>query len=176
MSDKEDKQLIKEFLAGNESAYNVLARKYRQRIYWQARRMVGNHEDADEVAQIVLITIYNKLKDFKGNSSFSTWLYTITSSRSLDLLRKKKIKQFISLDFLVNKSNSDDIVKNFEDKEKLDAIEKKLEKLPEKQREVFILRHFEELSYNEIAEITGRKVGTLKANYFHALKKILGQE
>ncbi len=173
MSEQEDKRLIEEFLAGNEAAYNMLARKYRSRIYWHARRMVGNHEDADEVAQETLIAIYQKVKDFKALSSFSTWVYKITSSRSLNIIRKRKVKNFVTLDFLKDKQNREDIIKNFEDKEKLNEVEKKLMKLPDKQREVFVLRHFEELSYNEISEITGQAIGTLKANYFHALKKIV---
>jgi len=173
MSEQEDKKLIDEFLAGSEAAYNMLARRYRSRIYWQARRMVGNHEDADEVAQEVLITIYKKVKDFKALSSFSTWVYKITSTRSLNLIKRRKIKDFVTLDFLTGKRNEDDIVKNFEDREKLKEVENKLMNLPEKQREVFVLRHFEELSYKEISEITGQAVGTLKTNYFHALKKVV---
>jgi RNA polymerase sigma-70 factor (ECF subfamily) len=175
MNDKEEKQLIAEFLAGDESAFNLLARKYRKRIYWHARRMVGNHSDADEIAQEVLLAMFEKLDSFKGESSLSTWIYKITSSRSLNLIKKRKIKDFVSLDFLAHKRNSEDIVKNYEEKEKLNGIEKLLTSLPVKQREVFVLRHFEELSYKEIAEITGQSVGALKANYFHALKKVLGK-
>ncbi len=177
MSDKniEDIELISQFLAGNEVAFNLLARKYRKRIYWQARRMVGNHADADEIAQEVLLVMFKKLYTFKGKSSLSTWIYKITSSRSLNLIKKRKIKEFLPMEFFLHKRNNEDIVKNYEDREKLNDVEKLLTTLPLKQREVFVLRHFEELSYKEISEITGQSIGALKANYFHALKKVLGK-
>ncbi len=172
MSAKEDKELVIDFLNGNEAAFNLLVRKYQNKIYWYARRMLGNHSDADEVTQEVLITLYEKLNTFKFESSLSTWIYKITNSKTLNLIRKQKVREFMSLDKIFNKSTSDDIINDFENAEKLELLEKALKQIPPKQREVFVLRHFEELSYNEIAEITGKAVGTLKANYFHALKKI----
>jgi RNA polymerase sigma-70 factor (ECF subfamily) len=172
MSAKEDKELVIDFLNGNEAAFNLLVRKYQNKIYWYARRMLGNHSDADEVTQEVLITLYEKLNTFKFESSLSTWIYKITNSKTLNLIRKQKVREFMSLDKIFNKSASDDIINDFENAEKLELLEKALKQIPPKQREVFVLRHFEELSYNEIAEITGKAVGTLKANYFHALKKI----
>jgi RNA polymerase sigma-70 factor (ECF subfamily) len=172
MSAKEDKELVIDFLNGNEAAFNLLVRKYQNKIYWYARRMLGNHSDADEVTQEVLITLYEKLNTFKFESSLSTWIYKITNSKTLNLIRKQKVREFMSLDKVFNKSTSDDIINDFENAEKLELLEKALKQIPQKQREVFVLRHFEELSYNEIAEITGKAVGTLKANYFHALKKI----
>jgi RNA polymerase sigma-70 factor (ECF subfamily) len=138
--------------------------------------MVGNHLDADEVTQQVIIAIYNKLNTFKFNSSLKTWIYTITQTRSLNLLKKRKLRQFFSLDNTEanNLKSNSDIILNFEDKEKLEKLNKYLDILPIKQKEVFVLRHFENLTYEEISEITGKSVGGLKANYFHASKKIFG--
>ncbi len=170
-----DNELVRQFVNGSEAAFNKLALKYQQKIYWHARRMTGNHLDADEIVQEVLIVMYNKLKSFQFKSSLYTWIYKITSTRSINHLRRVKVKKFFSID----ESNADvikdvsDIVKNIEDKEILDRINKSLLKLPPKQREIFILRNFDELSYEEIAEITGKSVGGLKANYFHAVNKIL---
>jgi len=170
-----DNELVRQFVNGSEAAFNKLALKYQQKIYWHARRMTGNHLDADEIVQEVLIVMYNKLKSFQFKSSLYTWVYKITSTRSINHLRRVKVKKFFSID----ESNADvikdvsDIVKNIEDKEILDRINKSLLKLPPKQREIFILRNFDELSYEEIAEITGKSVGGLKANYFHAVNKIL---
>lgn len=174
MKEKPDFELIKNFLAGSEQAFNELVKRYQTRIYWHARRMLGNHIDADEVTQEVLIVLYDKLKTFKFNSSLYTWIYRITSTRSLNYIRKKKIKSLFSIDDVMEKevSYERDIIQNIDDKIKLDKVEKLLQELPPKQREIFILKNFEELSYNEISEITGKSVGTLKANYFHALKKI----
>ncbi len=168
-----DFELAKNFLNGDESAFNRLAVKYQEKIYWHARRMTGNHLDADEIVQEVLIVLYKKLNTFEFKSSLYTWIYTITNTRSINYLKKRKLKSFFSLDEISNKNFSNkDIIDNLESKQKLAMIEKALQKLPVKQREVFIMRNFDELSYEEISGITNKSVGTLKANYFHALNKI----
>lgn len=170
-----DFELVKSFVAGDESAFNKIVLKYQQKIYWHARRMAGNHLDADEIVQQVLIVLYEKLKDFKFQSSLYTWIYRITVTRSINFLKKRDLKKFFSIDDKLPKSmkSSEDIVGNLEVKEKFEKLEKVLQKVSPKQREVFIMRSFDELSYEEIAEITGVSVGGLKANYFHAVKKIM---
>ena len=168
-----DFALIKDFVEGNESAFNRLAVKYQDKIYWHARRMTGNHLDADEIVQEVLLVLYNKLKTFEFKSSLYTWIYTITNTRSINYLKKKNLKSFFSLDDILNKKSEEkDVIENLEDKQKLEKLEKALQRLPIKQREVFIMRNYDELSYEEISEITGKSVGALKANHFHALNKI----
>jgi len=169
-----DFDLVRRFLDGDEASFNKLVRKYQTRIYWHARRMTGNHLDADEIVQEVLLVLYDKLKNFNFQSSLFTWIYRITITRSINYLKKQKLRRFISFDSQENYSlaTDEDIVKNIEDKEKLKKLDEVLQKLPEKQREVFILRHFDDLSYEEIAQITGKSVGGLKANYFHAFEKI----
>ncbi len=169
-----DKELVEKFLNGSEQAFNEIVRRYQKKIYWHARQMLGNHLDADEVTQEVLIVIYNKINKFNFESNLYTWIYRITSTRSLNLIKRKKIKQFFFIDDENENqfADSSDIVGDIEKKEKLERVEKNLQKLPPKQRQVFILRNFEQLSYEEISEITGKSVGGLKANYFHALRKI----
>lgn len=168
-----DFELIKSFLNGDESSFNRLAVKYQEKIYWHARRMTGNHLDADEIVQEVLIVLYNKLKTFEFKSSLYTWIYTITNTRSINYLKKKTLRNFFSLDDITNKKfDQKDVIDNLESKQNVDKIEKALQKLPVKQREVFIMRNFDELSYEEISQITGKSVGALKANHFHALNKI----
>lgn len=176
-ADKSDQELVKDFLNGDESSFNKIVNKYEHKIYWHARRMTGNHLDADEVVQEVLLVMYNKLKDFQFKSSLYTWIYRIVSTRSLNHIRKKTIKNFFSIDDspIDIQDFSDDVVKNLEVKEKLKKIDNLLQSLPVKQREVFIMRHYDELSYEEISELTGKSIGGLKANYFHAVKKILEQ-
>ncbi|MEE9431605.1 MAG: RNA polymerase sigma factor [Melioribacteraceae bacterium] len=175
MVDKNENELIKEFLRGNEIAFNELVRTHQKTIYWHARRMVGNHFDADEVTQQVIIVLFKKLKNFKFESSLSTWIYKITQSRSLNLLRQKKVKRFFNMDdsILQKLGAKEDILTNFEDKERIGKVQKLLEQLPIKQKEVFVFRQFEQLSYKEISEITGTSIGGLKANYFHAAKRIM---
>jgi RNA polymerase sigma-70 factor, ECF subfamily len=170
-----DFELVNDFIGGDESAFNKIVLKYQQKIYWHARRMTGNHLDADEVVQEVLMVLYEKLKDFQFKSSLYTWIYRITATRCINFLRKKNLKQFFSFDDQESKGvkSNEDIVKDIETKEKLAKLEKVLRKIPVKQREVFIMRSFDELSYEEISEITGKSIGGLKANYFHAMKKIM---
>ena len=170
-----DFDLVNSFIAGDESAFNRIVMKYQQRIYWHARRMTGNHLDADEIVQEVLLVLYNKLKNFQFKSSLYTWIYKITSTRSINFIKKKNLRQFFSFDDneTISLRSKEDIVRDVESKEKLEKLEKILQKLPAKQKEVFILRSFDELSYEEISEITGKSVGGLKANYFHAVKKIM---
>lgn len=174
MIDDKDYEYVRQFIEGNENAFNMLVNKYQQKIYWHARRMLGNHMDADEVVQEVLLVMYNKLKDFNFKSSLYTWLFKITTNRSINQLNRRKLRRFLFLDdseteFLRSDS---DLTEELDNREKLRKLDKVLQDLPVKQREVFSLRNFDELSYEEIAEITGKSVGGLKANYFHALKKV----
>lgn len=169
----DDFELIKNFTEGEESAFNRLAVKYQEKIYWHARRMTGNHLDADEIVQEVLLVLYNKLNTFEYKSSLYTWIYTITNTRSINYLKKKKLKSFFSLDEISNKKfDQKDVIDDLESKQKIEKIENALQKLPVKQREVFVMRIFDELSYEEISQITNKSIGALKANYFHALNKI----
>ena len=96
MENNLDNDLILEFVKGSELAFNKLVRKYQKMIYWHARRMVGNHLDADEVTQQVIIVIYEKLNSFKFNSSLKTWIYKITQTRSLNLIKRRKVKNFLN--------------------------------------------------------------------------------
>ncbi|NWF49536.1 MAG: RNA polymerase sigma factor [Ignavibacteriaceae bacterium] len=173
-SNKEDFQLINDFLAGDENSFNKIVLKYQKQIYWHARRMTGNHLDADEVVQEVLLTMYKKIRDFKFKSSLYTWIYRITSTRSINFLRRKSLRNFFSTndDEAQELKSGNDIIIDLEVREQVVAIEKLLQKIPARQREVFIMRHYDELTYEEISKILGKSVGGLKANYFNAVKKL----
>ncbi len=175
MAEEKDEILVRKFLDGDERAFNEIVIRYRKKIYWHARRMLGNHPDADDVTQDVLVQVYKKLKTFKFNSSLYTWIFQITSRRCLNKIKKNNIKKFLSLDnehenFL---RNNDDIIKSYEDKEKLEKLNKILNGIPARQKEVFLLKRFEGLTYKEISGITGKSIGSLKASYHLALQKIL---
>jgi RNA polymerase sigma-70 factor (ECF subfamily) len=173
-NNSDDYELVRRFLSGDEQAFNKIAVRYQTRIYWHARRMVGSHDDADDIVQEVLMVIYKKLSTFNFQSSVYTWIYKITSTRCLNLINKNKLKKIISFNSTKYSESSfnDDVIVNFEQKEKFNKMENYLQNLPSKQREVFILRNYDDLSYQEISEITGKSIGALKANYFHAFKKI----
>lgn len=174
MDKEKEFELVKKFVEGDESAFNKLIHYYQKLIYWHSRRMVGNHLDADEITQQVIIVLYKKLNTFKFNSSLKTWIYRITQTRCINLIKKQKLRQFFNFDEINYKklNSNEDITLNYDDKEMIEILNKALAKLPLKQREVFVYRHFDELTYEEISEITGKSVGGLKANYYHASNKI----
>jgi RNA polymerase sigma-70 factor, ECF subfamily len=174
MPDNSDFELVKKFLEGDDSSFNRLINKYQQKIYWHARRMTGSHLDADEVVQEVLLVLYNKLKNFQFKSSLYTWIYKITSTRSINYINKRKIKKFLYLDDIntAEIGTKEDIVNDIDIKDKIKRLDQFLQILPAKQREIFILRNVDGLSYEEISEITGKSIGGLKSNYFHAINKV----
>lgn len=174
MPDKTDEGLIKEFQQGDVRVFNELVRRYQERVYWIARRLVGNHADADDVAQEVFIKIYDSLKGFRGESSFYTWVYRVTVNAALNLLRRNKIRDFVRFDEIIFPLLSDEPRpdERVESKEQKTLIDEAIAMLPAKQRTVFVLRYYENLPYGEIAKLLKRSVGGMKANYFHAVQKI----
>lgn len=171
-----DFDLVKNFVEGDEKSFNEIVRRYQKRIYWHARQMLGNHLDADEVTQEVLIVMYRKLSSFNFQSNLFTWIYKIVTTRSLNQIRKKQVKKFFSIndeEQEIDLESKEDIFSDLVNREKIEKVNKVLQKVPAKQRQVFIMRNFEELSYEEISKITGKSIGGLKANYFHALKKVM---
>jgi RNA polymerase sigma-70 factor (ECF subfamily) len=170
----DDYELIQDFLSGNEQSFNILAKKYQERIYWHARRMLGDHDDAHDIVQQVLLVMHSKLNTFNFSSALYTWIYRITSTRSLNLLKKRKLKRYFTFSENENleRIGQDNVIDDIEMRERFNKMEKNLMMLPVKQREVFILRNYDDLSYEEISNITGKSIGTLKANYFHAFRKM----
>ena len=171
----EDHELV-EKLAGEDTrnfAFNQLVRKYQERIYWHVRKMVLDHDDTDDVVQEVFIKVWNNLHRFRQDSRLYTWIYRIATNECLNFLKKKKRVSLMSLtdyqDVLVSKLDMSIQIDG-------DAVEIKLQKalltLPDKQRLVFNMKYFDDMKYEEIAEITGTSVGSLKASYHHAVKKI----
>ncbi len=171
----DDKVLIDRFLEGDESAFNALFEKYKRKIYLTAYRLLGNHEDAKDITQETLIKIYKELKNFRNESSLYTWIYRITTNLSLNLLKQKKLRSFFDfedVDEWLFKDERQSPELSFRENELSNKIQEALKKLPEKQRTVFTLRYYDELTYEEISEILGTSVGALKANYFHAVNKL----
>lgn len=174
MNNTNDFELVEKFVAGDETAFNIIVKKYQKKIYWHARQMLGEHLDADEVTQEVLVVMYQKLKTFNFQSALYTWIYKIVTTRSLNQIKRRQLRKIFSFDNTDEKELAveNDIVENIANREKLEKVNKALEKLPAKQRQIFVMRNFDQLSYEEISGITGKSVGGLKANYFHALRKV----
>lgn len=174
MSQSDEQQIIADFKAGNEQAFNLLVRRYQEKVYWIVRRLIPDHDEADDITQEVFVKAYGSLHSFKGDSSFYTWLYRIAVNLSLNELRRKKVRKTFSLDEEVHqvRSTDDGPQETMEKEERTRRIRAAVEQLPEKQKKVFLLRYYEEKPYDEIAKVLKTSVGGLKANYFHAVKKI----
>jgi RNA polymerase sigma-70 factor (ECF subfamily) len=156
-----------------EIGFRQLIETYQRKVYHIIRRMVIIHEDADDLTQNTFIKAYRNLDKFEGNSALFTWLYRIATNESLSFLEKKKKRFFFSIDDHQEKMESYLDQPGALNGEQIQIrLQKALLKLPEKQRLVFHLKYQEELTYEEMAEITGTSVGALKASYHHAVKKI----
>ncbi len=174
MASKTDLELIETFRRGDISGFNELVRRYQEKVYWIARRVIGSHEDADDLVQDVFIRVYDSLKDFRGESGFYTWLYRVTMNVSLNALRKRRIKEFLRYEEVEETlvSNDEGTHAAVLRKEYEQILEEAIDRLPPKQKAVFMMRYYDEMPYDEMAKILERSVGGLKANYFFALKKI----
>lgn len=170
-----DLDIIEEFVANkSERAASSFVRKYRSFVYSTALRYLQNHDDADDCAQEVFLKALSNLKKFRKDSNLKTWLYRITVNQAMNHLRKKKITAFFSFgdsdyEISANSLNPEESMMN---EEFLSKFNSALAKLPEKQRETFALKYFDELKYEEISELLGTSIGGLKANYYQAVKKL----
>ena len=154
-------------------AFSILLNKYQQKVYWHIRRIVIDHDDADDLVQDVFIKVWKNLSNFRQDSQLYTWLYRIATNESITFLNKKRAKNNISIDEL-----SEQLSESLNDDEYFsgDAIQKKLQQailtLPEKQKLVFNMKYFDEMKFQEISDVLGTSVGALKASYHLAVKKI----
>jgi RNA polymerase sigma factor (sigma-70 family) len=176
MDPRSDFELVQEVRNGRRQAFTELMRRYQERVYWVTRRIVGNHADADDVTQDTFVKAYLALGDFRGESGFFTWLYRIAVNLSLNAVRKRQVINYIQESALLSRllPSDSDPSRGIEEQQLDTMLQRAIATLPEKQRAVFVLRYYEQLSYEEIGRILKTSVGGLKANYFHALKKIQG--
>ena len=153
--------------------FNSLMDKYQEKVYWVIRRMVIEHEVANDVAQETFVKVWKNIGSFKGDSKLYTWIYRIATNEAFNHLRKKKIRFFIPIgDIEYELSSSLDTDIYYSGDEIQLKLQKALLKLPEKQRLVFNMKYFEEMKFKDIAEIMDVSIGGLKAQYHHAVKKI----
>jgi len=154
-------------------AFEATVRLYSEQLYWQVRRIVAIHEDADDVIQNTFLKAWNSLDSFHGDSKLITWLTRIAINEALDLTRKQKHMQTLSTDNeelgLAQKLMADQY---FDGNETEAQLQEAIASLPDVQRTVFTLRYYDEMKYSEISRITGTSEGGLKASYHIAVKKI----
>ena len=160
-------------MQAKEQFFNDLVRQYSERLYWHVRSMVGSHEDADDLLQDIFIKVWNSLDTFRGDSEVFTWLWRIATNETISHLRKARVRaalSFTSLDAQAERVSDPD--PRIDGDAVMRRLRVALTKLPDKQRLVFGMRYWEELSYEQISEITGTSVGALKASYHFAFEKV----
>ena len=180
MSDEELITLFQSAAAPAEAAtrhaiFTVIVERYQKRIYYAARKMLhGDHDMADEITQDTFVKAYDALASFRGDSKLYTWLYRITLNAVIQIGRKQKVRQMVGLESVEATAEAEDPgpAQQLIGNETTALIEEAIKTLPAKQQRVFLMRFYEELPYEEIAAITGTSVGGLKANYFHAVRKV----
>ncbi|BDW91231.1 MULTISPECIES: RNA polymerase sigma factor [Flavobacteriaceae] len=154
-------------------AFEVLVNTYKERLYWHIRRIVLNHDDADDVLQNTFIKVYKNIDNFKGESKLYSWMYRIATNESLTFLKQKSKKIGISdqelKDRMVDNLQADVY---FEGSEIQLKLQKALATLPDKQKLVFTMKYYQEMKYSEISEVLETSEGALKASYHLAVKKI----
>lgn len=157
----------------HEAAFSCIVKKYKQRLYWHLRKMVIIHEDADDLLQNSFIKVWQNLDKFRGDSSLYTWLYRIATNEALNFLNKKRAELMDSpedLESVLSGHLSGDPL--FTGGEIEARLQKSVLTLPDKQRLVFNMKYYDNMKYEEMAEILNTSVGALKASYFHAVRKI----
>ncbi|HRI28161.1 MAG TPA: sigma-70 family RNA polymerase sigma factor [Chitinophagales bacterium] len=175
MSKISDQDILDKFRnpATKEAGFSLLMKKYQEKIYWLIRRIVIDHEDANDVCQNVFIKVWRNLDNFKENSQLYTWLYRIATNESLTFINQKNKRASIQIsteDYDLTKQLEADPY--FEGDKLQIQLQNAIASLPEKQRAVFLLRYYDEMKYEDMSEVLETSVGALKASYHHAVKKI----
>ena len=173
LSDKEMIDMLQDPHTRREG-FAVLVRQYSEPLYWKVRRIVLNHEDANDVLQNAFLKIWNNLDTFQGKSALSTWLYRIAINEALDFVRRQKNVNSATVSTedepgVAARLMGDDY---FDGDEAQARLQEAVVRLPEVQRTVFTLKYFDELKYSEISKILDPSEGALKASYHLAVKKI----
>jgi RNA polymerase sigma factor (sigma-70 family) len=175
MQVQEDIFYINQVLSGHTQAYTFLVEKHKRMAYTLALKMVRNTEDAEEIAQDAFIKAFHSLKEFKGQSKFSTWLFRIVYTLSVSKLRKKRWN-FFSIDDVKYRTfdlaETDSALRQLSDAEQAEAVKKAVDKLPDDERALVTLYYLNESSIEEVSEITGLSVSNVKVKLFRTRKKL----
>ena len=156
-----------------EKAFTAIIKKYQEKLYWHIRRMVVDHEDANDVLQNVFIRVWNGLENFREDSQLYTWLYRVATNECLSFLDQQKRKSALPLDESESGLSNKVVADKYFDANKLEwKLQLAIQQLPEKQRLVFNLRYYDEMPYEEMSRVLETSEGALKASYHHAVKKI----
>lgn len=175
MTREDEKQLMQQLMdpATQRKAFERVVREYSEQLYWQARRIVLTHDDADDVIQNVFLKAWTHLDDFHQDSRLSTWLYRITINESVDFVRRKKNQSVVSTDQEETGIANMLLADNYFDGDETQALlQEAIAQLPDVQRTVFNLRYYDDMKYSDMSELLKTSEGSLKASYHIAVKKI----
>ena len=154
-------------------AFNLMVRNYSERLYWHLRSMVHCHEDADDLLQNTWIRVWKAIDGFRNDSRLYTWLYRIATNEAITFLNRSKVKAALSFDSYSHRIAGRLEAEGHFDGDKIQlALQKAIAKLPARQKAVFTMRYYEEMPYEDMAEILGVTASSLKASYHHAHKKV----
>lgn len=171
----DDDRLLEQFRepSARPRVFSLIAEKYSRKLYWHIRRLVVDHEDANDVLQNSLIRAWNGLPNFRNDARLYTWLYRIATNECLNFLEQKRRKMSVSIDEMPERMSEQLRAEPGFDSDRLEwKIQLAIQSLPDKQKLVFTLRYFDEMPYEAMSRILGTSVGALKASYHHAVKKV----
>ncbi len=171
----DDRELLHQFRQPEtkERAFTAIIKKHQEKLYWHIRRMVVDHDDANDVLQNMLVKVWKSLENFREDSQLYTWLYRIATNESITFIEQRKKRASVSFgDVESNLSNKIVADKDFDANRLEWKLQLAIQQLPEKQRAVFNLRYYDEMPYEEMSRVLETSEGALKASYHHAVKKI----
>ncbi|GDX52638.1 DNA-directed RNA polymerase sigma-70 factor [Bacteroidota bacterium] len=170
-----DAELLMQFRTTDrrEESYTILIRRYQERLYWHIRRIVIDHDDANDILQNVFIKVWKSLDGFREDSQLFTWLYRIATNESITFLNSKKKRFYLPIEDVAKElKNKLTTSGNFSESKTELKLQEAILSLPEKQRIVFNLRYYDEMPYEEMSRVLGTSEGALKASFHHAVKKV----
>ena len=177
LAELDERALVQACLEGQPGAFDLIVERHRRAVYQLCYRIVGNHEDASDLSQDVFLRAFRGLRNFRGHSSLSTWLYRIAVNVCLNRLGARNVPEPIDDRQFVD-DRAESAAERLLRRERASRLRRAIARLPRKQRLTVVLRAFHEMSHQQIAEVLGSSVGAVKANFFHALgnlKRILDE-
>jgi RNA polymerase sigma-70 factor, ECF subfamily len=174
MQSPSDIELIEQVNSGSERAFSEIVKRYERRVFFVVKRMLNDDDDSTDATQEVFIKLHDSLKRFRGDANLYTYIYRIATNVAISYLRKRKVRAVVRLDEIVSNmlTGGNEPQREADQGELRTLVAQAVASLPVQQKQVFILRFYEELSYEEIAQVMHRSMGAMKANYFHAMKKV----
>lgn len=172
-NNKPDSDIFELLKTDVNKGFRIVVERYSSKLYWHIRRLVILHEDADDALQNTFINAWRNIGNFRNESSIYTWLYSIATNESLTIINKRTKNAAVSLDDLGSYfANSHEGSSWFDGDEAQTKLQNAILQLPEKQRIVFNLKYFDDMTYEDMSKVLDTSVGALKASYHHAVKKI----